>query len=210
MPLSLDIPTLKTGAQLERELERGGDHLPWSCKALAGRLVELRGVGASSALSMAFHLVLEAQEQGEPVAWIAANDTLFYPPDVDAIGVDLEALAVVRLRGAQNAARAADQLVACGAFGLVVIDLGRDAWFPRPLQNRLVRRAESHDTALVCLTREGREARHLGQMVSLRAEASLEYEDEDRFRCRLRAVKDKRTGPGWTFEEVCRGTTGLR
>lgn len=159
---------------------------------------------------MAFHLVLDAQNHGEPVAWIAATPSLFYPPDVEAIGVDLEALAVVRLRGAQNAARAADQLVACGAFGLVVLDLGRDAWFPGPLQNRLVRRAESHDTALVCLTREGREARHLGQMVSLRAEVRQSRQDDDRFRCQLRAVKDKRSRPGWTFEEVCRGTTGLR
>lgn len=210
MPLHLDIPNVITGAQLEQRLERSSRERPWSCEALAGRLVELRGVEASGALTMAFSLVLDAQQGGEPVAWISATESLFYPPDVDRYGVDLEALALVRVRGAQRAARAADQLVASGAFGLVVIDLGRDAWFPAPLQNRLVRRAESHDAALVCLTRQGREARHLGQMVSLRAEASQRRDDDDRFRCRLEAVKDKRERPGWTFEEVCHGTLGLR
>ncbi len=210
MPLPIDIPNLMTGAQLERELERTRASQPWSCEALAGRLVELRGVESSGALTMAFGLVLDAQQNGSPVAWVSATESLFYPPDVVEVGVDLEALALVRVRGAQNAARAADQLIASNAFGLVVLDLGSDAWFPTPLQNRLVRRAESHETALVCVTREGREARHLGQMVSLRAEVRLERRGDDAFCCTLRAVKDKRDRPGWTLEKVCRGTIGLR
>jgi recombination protein RecA len=210
MPISLDIPNVMTGAQLEQQLDRRNDGSRWTCTALAGRLVELRGVEASGALTMAFSLVLDAQRAGEPVAWIAATDSFFYPPDVQNLGVDLEALAVVRVRGAQQAARAADRLVASNAFGLVVMDLGHDAWFPAPLQNRLVRRAESHETALVCVTREGREARHLGQMVSLRAEAKVEQLGDDDFRCTLRATKDKRARPGWTIELGCRGTVGLR
>jgi recombination protein RecA len=134
---------------------------------------------------------------------------MFYPPDIQQIGVDLEALAVVRVKGAQNAARAADRLIASNAFGLIVMDLGSDAWFPRPLQNRLIRRAESHESALVCVTREGRDARHLGQMVSLRVEARLSHCGDDTFQVELRATKDKRRRPGWRFDVGCKGTIGL-
>src|SRR5262245_19192061 len=54
---------------------------------LAGRLVELSGVGPVAALSAAIGLVLEAQEQGEPAAWITLPPSTFYPPDLADSGV---------------------------------------------------------------------------------------------------------------------------
>ncbi|MCI0650824.1 MAG: DNA recombination/repair protein RecA [Planctomycetes bacterium] len=70
---------------------------------LAGRLVELAGEGASAALTLAMRLVREAQEQGEPVAWVTSDESSFYPPDAAESGVDLAALAVVRIRAAAPA-----------------------------------------------------------------------------------------------------------
>src|SRR5437763_1219444 len=70
-----------------------------------GRLVELRGAH----LTPAIRLVLDAQETGEPVAWIGPRETSFFPPDAAEAGVDLDALVVVHVPRAA-APRAADPL----------------------------------------------------------------------------------------------------
>ena len=94
----------------------------WNLEALTGRLVELSCAGASVALTAVTSLVLEAQLQREPVAWIAIGDATFYPPDLAQAGCDLENLPVVRVGDARTAARAADLLLRSGSFRLVVID----------------------------------------------------------------------------------------
>ena len=99
----------------------------WCHSELVGRLVELSGQGATATLTLAFGLLLDAQRLGETAAWVAAGPRLFYPPDVAEGGVDLAALAVIRTHGAAAAARAADRLLRSGAFGLLVLDLGRAA-----------------------------------------------------------------------------------
>ena len=71
---------------------------------------------------MAASLAWKAQLRGEPVAWILARPSSFFPPDLHAGGIDLEALAVVRVPDAAAAARAADKLLRSGAFGLVLLD----------------------------------------------------------------------------------------
>ena len=109
---------------------RGGSktEVGWSFEQVAGRLVEISGVGATASLTLAFGLVLQAQRQNEPVAWITLDGSLFYPPDAAEGGVDLDALTIVRVpdlpasagqAGARAVARAADQLIRSGAFGLV-------------------------------------------------------------------------------------------
>jgi recombination protein RecA len=124
--------------------------------------------------------------------------------------VDLDALVVVRVPGAQEAARAAEGLVRSGAFGLLVLDLGQAARLPTPMQGRLVSLAKRHDAAIVCLTAKSREAASLGSMVSLRAEALRDGDAGAGFRCELRVLKDKCRGPGWSHREVVRGPAGLR
>src|SRR5438445_10836474 len=96
----------------------------WGLGAFRGRLVELSARGATATLTAAAELVVEAQTQGEPVAWLALAAGTFYPPDVADTGVDLAALVVVRASDATSAARAAERLLRSGAFGLVVLDLG--------------------------------------------------------------------------------------
>jgi recombination protein RecA len=182
----------------------------WGREQLSGRLTEISGVGAVASLTAAIGLVLEAQMQSEPVAWITLPETLFYPPDVAESGVDLDALVVVQVPGALAAARAAERLVRSGAFGLVILDLGRDARIPMCLQGRLVSLAKRHDAAIVCLTATSPDSASLGSMVSLRAEAVRDKLAGGHFRCKLNVLKDKRRGPSWTHTEVVRGPAGLR
>jgi recombination protein RecA len=165
---------------------------------------------ASASLTLAFRIVLEAQRRGEPAAWIARGDSVFYPPDAADAGIDLAALVVVRAADAPAAARAADHLLRSGGFGLVVLDRGRGARLPIHALTRLAGLAKKHDAALLCLTEgDGRDA-SLGSPVSLRVRARRVERGPDGFRCELHVLKDKRRGPGWGHGEVCRGPDGLR
>ena len=69
----------------------------WSLGEVAGRFVEISSSGASAALTIAFGLVREAQERGEPVGWVTSTNSVFYPPDAADNGTDLAALVVIRL-----------------------------------------------------------------------------------------------------------------
>lgn len=200
------------------ELERGAQaevEQPWGLAALRGRLVELSARGASATLTTAIELVLEAQREGEPVAWIVPWPTdgapagTFYPPDVADSGVDLAALVVVRAPSAIAVIRAAERLLRSGAFGLIVLDLGTASVdVPMAHQGRLVTLAQAHDAAIVCLTEKPSETPSLGSLVSLRVDA-LRARTQEGFEISMRALKDKRRGPGWTRARKARGPAGL-
>jgi recombination protein RecA len=179
----------------------------WSLPELAGRLVEISGLGASASLTVAFGLVCDAQSRGEPVAWVSLRESVFFPPDAAASGADLSALAVVRVPSARAAARAGDELARANAFGLIVLDLGTgSAEIPLPLQTRLTGLAQKHDAAIVVLSEKPRSAPSIGSLVSLRVESCR----REGFACEARALKDKRRGPGWHHVEVYVGPAGLR
>ena len=181
----------------------------WQLDELTGRLTELSGVGAVASLTAATSLVLEAQGRGEPTAWITLPAASFYPPDLDDAGVDLDALVVVRAPTALALVRAAERLLRSGAFGLVVLDLG-DADISIAAQGRLVGLAQHHDAALIAITEKPGRAASLGSMVSLRAEAVRERViGLKHFRVAVRAVKDKRRGPGWEELAEAAGPAGL-
>jgi recombination protein RecA len=177
---------------------------------LSGRLAELSGAGASASLTLAFSLVLDAQREGEPVAWITATDSTFFPPDAADGGVDLDALVVVLTSQLQQAFRAADHLARSGAFGLLILDLGRRDRMPMPVQTRLTGLAMRHGTLILCLTEKRGTEPSLGSLFSLRGEATRVRRGPNRFSCRMQTLKDKRQGPGWTYTELCRGPDGLR
>jgi recombination protein RecA len=184
----------------------------WAFESVRGRLVELSARGASATLTAAVELVVEAQTQAEPVAWIAPAAGTFYPPDVADSGVDLAALVVVRVRDAIASARVAERLLRSGAFGLVVMDLcspsGGSAELATAIQGRLVTLAQTHDAAIVCITDKTAESASLGSLVSLRAEA-LRLRDRDEVSITVRALKDKRRGPGWAHSVRRRAPSGL-
>ncbi len=182
----------------------------WSLAALRGRLVELSARGAAATLTAAIEVVSEAQTQGEPVAWLTLTHSSFYPPDAAESGIDLAALVVVRAPDATTLARAAERLLRSGAFGLVILDLGAQAELSMQIQGRLVTLAQTHDAAIVCVTEKPNDAASLGSLVSLRAEALRSTRaDHGELTVTLRAVKDKRRGPGWTHAMKRRGPAGM-
>lgn len=181
----------------------------WGLDALAGRLVELSGSAPSAALTTAAALILEAQKRGEPAAWVAGLRSIFYPPDFAAVGIDLEALPVIRAADVKGSWRAADALLRSGGFGVVVLDLGTGTDLPLAVQTRLAGLARHHRTALLCVTRKGSNVPSMGSLVSIRAEVEKRRADFDRFACEIRVVKDKRQRPGWGHREVCCGPDGL-
>ena len=182
----------------------------WTNGALGGCLAELSGTGASPSLTLAFSLVHQAQQQGEPAAWITRTESTFFPPDAADGGVDLAALPVIRLAGRRQCLRAAEQLARSGAFGLLVIDLGGCLDLPLAAQTRLAGQALAHGTLVLCLTTKTEDEPSLGSLVSVRAHARRIHRGDGRFVCRVRVLKDKRRGPGWSDEVWCRGPDGVR
>ncbi|MFN2376797.1 MAG: recombinase A [Candidatus Binatia bacterium] len=184
----------------------------WDAACLAGRLVEITAPRreGSAALSAAASLLVQAQLLGDPVAWVSARRSTFYPPDFEAGGIDLAALVVVRAADASFAARAADKLLRSGAFGLVVVDLDAHASVPPALASRLLGLARQHGAVVVFLTEKALEAPSIAPIVSLRVATSCRRVGTGRFGCVVEAVKDKRRTPGWTHEEILRGPPGLR
>ena len=180
----------------------------WTLPEIAGRLVEISSSGASASLTIVFSLVREAQMRGEPVGWVTSLGSFFYPPDAAHGGVDLAALAVVRVLHAASIPHAGEKLLRSGGFGLIVLDLGT-ADIPMPLQSRLTGLAQHHHAALVCLTEKESKTFSLGSLFSLRAHAERQRSSDNRFACRLRVLKDKRRGPTWSHEELCCGPAGL-
>ena len=195
----------------------------WCFEQLAGRLAQLEGAGDSAALSLAFSIILEAQQAGEPAAWISVHSSaaprqdgrgeasVFYPPDAHDNGVDLAALPVVRVPGVTAAFSAADLLLRSGGFGLIVADLGVPPAVPSAALARLAGLARRHHTALVFLTQPGTASPgSLGSLISVHARARRRRAGADRFDCGVVALKDKHRGPAWQYAEVRRGASGLR
>lgn len=181
---------------------------PWTLTGVVGRLVEISGSGATAALTLAFGLVWEGQQQGELVGWVTSTESSFYPPDTAQEGVDLDALVVVRVPDPKAIPRAGEKLLRSGAFGLVVLDLG-SADIPMPLQARLAALSLQHHTALLCLTEKESREPSLGSLISLRVYAERKQNSAGQFACELSVLKDKRRGPTWAETEVCRGPAGL-
>lgn len=179
----------------------------WRLEELRGRLAEITSAGASAAVTLAFRMVLDAQAAGEPAAWITTRRMCFFPPDAAETGVDLAALAVVRVPAPVDILRAADMVARSGAFGLLVLDVGT-ADVSMAAQSRLLGLVQKHDAAVLFLTKKT--GASLGSLISLRGEARRARTGPGAFSCELAIVKDKRRAPGWTHAEVCRGSTGLR
>jgi recombination protein RecA len=183
----------------------------WTLDSLAGRFAELSSPAAGASLTAAIALVRDAQLRAEPAAWISVGGSIFYPPDVAASGVDLDALPVVRAADKRAGARAADHLLRSGGFAVIVMDLGPHHSLRMSMQSRLSGLAKKHRTVLLCLTRKNTDAPSIGSLVSIRGEATVEKTGFDRFAWQVRVIKDKRRGPGWRYtpENLYRGPEGL-
>jgi recombination protein RecA len=180
----------------------------WTFPEIAGRFIEISASAGSASLTMAFGLVWQTQQQGEPVGWVTTTESFFYPPDVAHLGVDLSALAVIQVLDPASIPRAGEKLLRSGGFGLIVLDLGVTD-IAVPLQSRLTGLAQHHHTGLVCLTEKQSKTFSLGSLVSLRVHAERRRSSANRFACQLHVLKDKRRGPTWSHEELYHGPAGL-
>lgn len=197
---------LQIHSAVPQALRRNSQPGAWSYRSMQGRLCELSSPSGAGLLTAAFRLVLDAQCEGEPVAWIAAGSDLFFAPDVAETGVDVEALAVVRLPDTVSAARAADRLLRSGGFGLIVLDLCAAAPAPEFLQSRLLQSAQAHGAAVVCLT-----AKPTATLPTLAVcgQTSCVRRSGDIFNYRIEIKQDNLNGAGWRHQEDCRGPSGL-
>ena len=178
-------------------------------ETFSGRFTEISGASAGAALTLAFRLVFEAQEMGEPTAWITSRKSTFYPPDAANSGIDIAAVVVIKCPDNVAAARNAEHLLRSGAFGVVVIDLGAEAELMQHAQSRLAGQARQHHTALICITEKEIIESSLGSLVSLRIHSERLPQKGHQILCRANVLKDKRLGPGWSHVEVCHGPDGL-
>ncbi|MEB3196183.1 MAG: recombinase A [Candidatus Sericytochromatia bacterium] len=200
------LPSLGPARRLGLSVVRPEPAARLGLEELQGRLCELRLQRDSLAYTRAIAWVREAQAAGEPAAWVTPPTHGFYPPDVQAHGVDLAALPVVRLAPPVARLRAVDMLLRSGAFGLIVLDWEQQPPPPERILVRLVGLAKHHRTALVGLTAH---PQGLGGQVSLRLHPERAQEASGRYLCRLGVSKDKRGGPAERGPEVFSGPDGL-
>jgi recombination protein RecA len=161
----------------------------------AGQILELSGK-APGKLSTVARLLLRAQAEGEPCAWVSPRDeSSFYPPDFAQAGIDLAALVVVRVppeAGSHGVVRASELLLRSGAFGLLVVDFsygvprGELSW-----QSRLSGLLRSHDARIVLLTKTEAHEPSLGPMVGLRLEPQVSAHSASRVSLGQRVLKCK-------------------
>ncbi|MBP64021.1 MAG: recombinase A [Planctomycetaceae bacterium] len=182
----------------------------WSWEALAGQVSEISGAASPATLTLSMDLVLDAQRQSEVVAWITTKDRFFFPPDVVECGIDLGAMVVVRAPTAADAPRAAEMLIRSGAFGLVVLDMGKETGIPLPMQARLVKLAQQHHTAVLYVTIKPDSAASVGSLVSLHATTQMSQTPSGSYECGIKILKDKHSAPNWAHREVYCGPAGLR
>ena len=174
----------------------GAKALPLSELLPRGRLVEVSGRHACARTTTAVSCVIQAQARVELVAWVQPKDGALFPPDLDAAGVDLDALIVVQVprhAGPFALVRAAEWLARSGAFELTVIDL-TDALPPGSSvnwQGRLQGLLRQYERRILLLTSNAYEDPSSGPLIGLRVEPRRSPLHADRFDIHTRVLKDK-------------------
>ncbi len=186
-----------------------------------GRLVELSGNRDSARFTMAVAMVVQAQAEGETVAWVQQKGGSLFPPDLHESGVDLESLIVVHVapqtgapgesgesgeprkagkRGSYAIPKAAELLLRSGGFGLLVLDLtGQKLPTHTAWQGRLQGLAREHKSRVVCLTDTPRHGASLGPLIGLRIQTHRVRVGKGVFAIKHRVLKNKagvRLDPG--------------
>lgn len=179
----------------------------WRFDNLIGILAELSEDKPSGALSFAAELMVEAQAQNEPIAWVAGTESIFFPPDLQERGVDLSAVAVVRVNGETDSLTAAEWLVRSGAMGLVIVDLGERGNVDDSSLGRLLKLAERDLCAVLFLTRKRSYEPSLGSRISLRG--CISRSGSGPFVIDIHTVKDKRSNSGSRQSRQYHGPSGM-
>lgn len=185
---------------------------PLQLDALRGQLNEFSAPRGHPQVTVAMERIAEAHRAGEPAAWIGPSTAMPYPPDAAGWGVDWSALALVRIDDPRRAGVAADKLLRSGGFGLVVLDLidADDDPIPSPLAGRLMRLADTHDSALVVLTQKQRRDPCVCPLVARRVQIRWTDVGARRLQLDCTVTRDKRRGASAELQEEYHGALRLR
>ena len=115
--LAQKTPFLSDGARHRSGIEAFDEFLGGGLPK--GALSVLTGELGMGRLSLAAKACVHETQAGRPVAWIDGSRTL-YPPALANMGVDLSRVLMVQ-KQSDKIAYAAEQIIECGAFGLVVM-----------------------------------------------------------------------------------------
>ncbi len=198
-----DIPVFRA-----KELKAAPSCGSWDFDRLAGILSEISEETSAGAASFAAEIILDAQQRGEPVAWVAGTDSVFFPPDMADRGVDVPAVAVVRAGGASESLVAAEWLARSGAIGLVVVDTGGHGKVDDAALGRILKHAERGRCAVVFLTRKAPREPSLGSRISLRG--CITRSPGTPLCMEILTVKDKRSNSVSRLSRRYRGHPGMR
>jgi hypothetical protein len=181
-----DIPVFRAAA-----LKVPARSDPWRFENIVGVLTEISEELPSGAVSFVAEMIHEAQRQGQPVAWIAGTESIFFPPDLALRGVSLSGLAVIRAGGETESLMATEWLVRSGAMGLVIVDAPQ-AWSVTDASlGRIQKVAEKNLCAVVFLTQKPSRDPSLGSRISLRG--CVSRSGAGPFTVMITTAKDKRS-----------------
>ncbi len=180
----------------------------WNLQEVSGRLVEISEPQPIASLSFAFLLVREAQTSGECTAWIGMMDSIFYPPDVERNGIDLDNFPVLRMPDTKQAGRVAEILLRSGAFRLVILDLGRHHAINAARLSQLNALVRKHNACALFLTQKQFDEPSLGSLISLRSHTVRERINDGQFMCKIHTLRDKRRGNDWHWSTQLAGVEG--
>jgi hypothetical protein len=197
-----DIPVFRAAAL--RKAAGGGS---WQFDNLVGILAEVSEEVPSGAVSFAAEIIAEAQAQNEPVAWVTGTESVFFPPDLQSRGVNLSAVAVIRVNGETDSLMAAEWLVRSGAMGLVIVDLDAHGNVTDASLGRLLKLAERNLCAVLFLTRKRGQAPSLGSRISLRG--CITRSGNGPFAIDIRTTRDKRTNSSSRQSRQYHGPLGM-
>lgn len=178
-----------------------------------GRLTEVSGAGGGGGLTLAASFVRRAQSRQQSVLWLTSEVKPFYPPDMQAAGVDLQRLPLLFFSKISEASTVATRLLSSGGFDLLIWDLA--SWkrpprtLPVPFLARLQGLARHHRATVLLLTQKEADDVSLGCLIGLRLQ--VEAHSQVPALLEVRVVKDKRgaVGEGKEWSWRCRLPDGL-
>lgn len=197
-----DIPVVRAAA-----LPGASGGGSWSYESLLGVLAEVSEETPSGAVSFVTEIIIEAQRRREPVAWVSGTQSIFFPPDMAARGVELSAVAVIRAGGETDSLTAAEWLAGSGAFGLLVVDAEGEWNVSDASLGRVQKLAERNQCAVLFLTRKRRNDPSLGSRISVRG--FVARSGAAPFVTDICTVKDKRSNTSTRQRRQYNGPPGM-
>jgi recombination protein RecA len=197
-----DIPVVRAA-----DLARAAGGGSWKYESLVGVLAEVSEERPSGAVSFVTEIIVEAQTRNEPVAWVSGADSIFFPPDLAARGVDVSAVAVIRAGGENESLTAAEWLAGPAAIGLLIVDAEGQWNVSESSLGRILKLAEKNQCAVIFLTRKRRHEPSLGSRIAVRG--CIERSGTLPLIVDITTVKDKRSNSSTRQRRQYNGPSGM-